>query len=94
MARVSKLSSTEGETTMCFLCSLIPATVFGVLGYFVLFASAGVAGTMQTFGQVLAIWVFIVALCFPICGAYVTLSGMCPMEKMMQQWKTPSEKQP
>jgi hypothetical protein len=79
---------------MCFLCSLIPATVFGVLGYFVLFVSAGAEGTMQTFGQVLAIWVFIVALCFPICGAYVTLSGRCPMEKMMQQWKTPSEKQP
>jgi predicted acyltransferase len=79
---------------VCFIFSLIPATVFVVVGYFVLFASSRAEGILHTFGQVLAIWVFVVALFFPVCGAYVTLSGMCPMEKMMQEWQAPSERQP
>ncbi len=66
---------------MCFICSLIPATIFVVIGYFVLFSSSNAEGTIQTFGQILGIWVFIVALLFLICGAYMTLSGKCPMDK-------------
>ena len=70
---------------MCFIFSLIPATFWVVVGFFILFASNKAEGTIKKFGQILAIWIFIVALFFPICGAYVTLSDNCPMEKMMKK---------
>ncbi len=69
---------------MCFIFSLIPATIFAVIGYFVLFSSTKAEGAVQKFGQILAIWVLIVALFFPIMGLYVTLSGLCPIEELMQ----------
>jgi hypothetical protein len=70
---------------MCFFLSLIPATIWIVLGYFVLFSSSKTQGPVQMFGQILAIWVFIVAACFPVMGAYVSLAGFCPsIEGMMQ----------
>ncbi len=77
---------------MCFICSLIPATIFLVIGYFVLFSSSNAEGTIQTFGQILGIWNFIVALFFLICGAYMTLSGKCPMNKTKQKMEMPIEK--
>jgi hypothetical protein len=58
---------------MCFIFSLIPATIFTVIGYFVLFSSTKTEGAVQKFGQVLAIWVFIVALFFPngfVCDTF------------------------
>jgi hypothetical protein len=69
---------------MCFIFSLIPATIFTVIGYFVLFSTTKTEGAVQKFGRVLAIWVFIVALFFPMMGLYATLSGLCPMEEMMK----------
>ena len=60
---------------MCFIFSFIPATIFLVIGYFVLFSSSKAEGNIQKFGQILVIWFFIIALFFPICGAYVTVSG-------------------
>ncbi len=69
---------------MCFIFSLIPATIFAVIGYFVLFSSTKAEGTVQKFGQILSIWVLIVALFFPIMGLYVTLSGLCPIGELMQ----------
>ncbi len=74
---------------MCFFFSLIPATIFTVIGYFVLFSSKKIEGTVGKFGQIWAIWVFIVALFFPICGAYVTFSDQCPIEKVMQNMEMP-----
>jgi len=76
---------------MCFFFSLIPATFFVLLGYFVLFSSRKAEGNIGKFGLILAIWLFIVALFFPIFGAYVTLSGQCPMNDMMQQMQIPIE---
>jgi len=70
---------------MCFFFSFIPATVFTVIGYFILFSSSKTAGTVQIFGQVLAIWIFIVAAFFPVMGAYVTWSGICPIEPLIKQ---------
>ncbi len=64
---------------MCLIFSFIPATIFLVIGYFVLFSSSKAEGNIQKFGQILAIWVFIVALFFIICGIYATVSGLCPM---------------
>jgi hypothetical protein len=76
---------------MCFFFSLIPATIFVVIGYFVLFSSKKAEAPINKFGFILAIWLFIVASFFPICGAYVTLSDQCPMSKMMQQMNMPAE---
>lgn len=70
---------------MCFVFSLIPATFWVTIGYFVLFSSRKIDGAIRKFGQVLAIWIFIVALFFPLCGAYTTLSGKCPIEKIIQK---------
>jgi hypothetical protein len=69
---------------MCFFFSLIPATIWVVLGYFVLFSSRKSQGAVQIFGYILAIWVFIIAAFFPAMGAYVTVAGLCPIEAMMQ----------
>ena len=69
---------------MCFFFSVLPATIWTVLGYFILFSSTRVEGTIRAFGQILSVWVFIVATMFLLVGAYVTLAGYCSMETMMQ----------
>ncbi len=69
---------------MCFIFSLFPATIFTVIGYFVLFSSTKTEGAVQKFAQILTIWIFIVALFFPMMGLYMTLSGLCPMGELMQ----------
>ncbi len=69
---------------MCFLMSLIPATFFVVIGYFVLFSSTKAEGGICIFGRILAIWIFIIASLFPLMGAYMSISGNCPMTRMMQ----------
>ena len=73
---------------MCFFFSLLPATIWAVVGYFVLFSSTKAEGTMQIFGRGLAIWVFIIAALFPMMGAYVTLTGLCPMADMIQSMQS------
>ena len=70
---------------MCFFASLIPATVWIIIGFFVLFASTKAEGGLRKFGQVLAIWVFVIASFFPIAGAYMAISGMCPMEQHLEE---------
>ena len=69
---------------MCFFFSLIPATVWVVIGFFVLFASTKSEGGLRKFAQILAIWSFVIAALFPLGGAFVTLAGLCPMEAMME----------
>ena len=69
---------------MCFFASLIPATFFVILGYFVLYASSRSEGGVRTFGRILAVWIFLIALLPPIGGAVVTISGECPMHKMFE----------
>lgn len=68
---------------MCFLFSFLPATFWATIGYFVLFASTRTEDGLAKFGRILAIWIFIVALFFPICGAYASLSGNCPIDKFL-----------
>lgn len=69
---------------MCFFFSLLPATMWLVVGYFVLFASSKTQGGVQTLGRVLAIWLFILAALIPLAGAYVTFSSLCPLEALLQ----------
>jgi len=73
---------------MCLFFSFIPATVFTVIGYFVLFSSTKAEGNVKKFGQVLAIWIFIIALFPIIMGTYVTLSGLCPIDEMLKLMST------
>lgn len=70
---------------MCFLFSLFPATTLTVFGYIVLYCSTKAEGAVKTFGKILAIWVFVLAAIPPIIGAYVTIAGICPIDKMMQK---------
>jgi len=69
---------------MCFFVSLIPATVWTIIGFFVLFASTKTEGRLRKFGQVLGTWSLVIAAFFPLVGAIVTLAGLCPMGAMME----------
>jgi hypothetical protein len=69
---------------MCFFISLLPATIWAVIGYFVLFASTRAEGRVQTLGHWLAIWIFFIAVFIPFVAAYITLAGFCPIAAMMQ----------
>ena len=60
---------------MFILASLIPATILAVLGHFVLFSSTKTQGAVQRFGQILAVWVFLLAALSPVMGAYATFAG-------------------
>ncbi len=69
---------------MCFFFSFMPATFFVVIGYFVLYSSTKTEGAVKKFGQVLSIWIFVIAAFLPMMGLYVTIAGLCPIEEMMQ----------
>ncbi len=69
---------------MCFFFSLLPATIWTVIGFFVLFASTKTEGSLKTFGRVLSIWIFVIAVFIPMGGAYVTLADLCPIESMIE----------
>jgi len=68
---------------MCFFISLLPATFWAVIGYFVLFSSTRAEGRVQTLGHWLAIWIFLIAVFIPIVAAYITLTGLCPLDALM-----------
>ncbi len=61
---------------MCFFFSLMPATIFTTIGYFVLFAASKADDGITIFGWVLAIWIFVIAAFIPVVGAYVTLADL------------------
>jgi glucose uptake protein GlcU len=69
---------------MCFFVSLLPATFWAVIGYFVLFSSTRAEGRVQTLGYWLSIWIFCIALLIPFVAAYITFAGFCPIDAMMQ----------
>ena len=77
---------------MCFVFSLIPAHFYVIIGYLVLFASSKAEDGIKKFGQILAAWIFLLALLFPIVGAFITLSGICPMAEMLQNTEMPFQK--
>ncbi len=73
---------------MCLFFSFLPATVWVVLGYFILFSSTKTEGSIRTFGRILAIWVFIIAGFIPLMAAYVTFADLCPLEAMLQEMQS------
>lgn len=68
---------------MCFFFSFLPATAWFVIGFFILFAATKAEGGLRTFGRVLGAWALVIALMFPVMGAYMTLSGACSMNAML-----------
>ena len=72
---------------MYFTFSLLPATLLAVLGYVVLYCAIRSDGAMNILGKVLAIWVFILALLFPLTGAYFSIAGLSPLEEHFQQMR-------
>ena len=70
---------------MCFFFSLFPATIWLIIGYFVLLSSAKTEGRIQIFGRVLSIWVFVIAAFIPLMGLFITLSGLCPITEIMAE---------
>ena len=78
---------------MCFFFSFMPATLWVVIGYFVLFSSGKAEGSIQKFGQILAIWIFAIAAFLPVAGAYVTFSDLCPIEGMFRAMHSGTELQ-
>ncbi len=73
---------------MCFFFSLIPATFWLVIGFFVLFAATRTERRLSRFGRVPGIWTIIIAAFFPLCGAYVTFADICPLEGMIELMHT------
>ena len=69
---------------MCFFFSFLPATIWLILGYFIMFSSTKVDGNMRAFGRLLAIWVFIIAAFIPIMAAYITLNDLCPLTALFE----------
>ena len=69
---------------MCFFISLVPATFWLAVGYFILYCSTRADGGVKTFGKVLAIWIFILAAFIPFAGAYVTIADLCPLETVVK----------
>ena len=65
---------------MCFVISFIPATVWAIIGYLVLFSSTRAEGRVQTLGRFLAMWAFFIAVCILLAGAYITFAGICPLD--------------
>ncbi len=70
---------------MCFFFSFLPATIWVVIGYFVLFSLPRAEGRVRALGHVLAIWVFIIATFILLGGAYFTIAGSCPVESFLRQ---------
>ena len=72
---------------MCFFFSLIPATFWLVAAYIVLILSSRTEGQMQKYGRLLAIWVFVIAVFFPIMGLVVTFTDLCPITEIIARMK-------
>jgi hypothetical protein len=49
-----------------------------------MFSSTKAEGSMQTFGRILAIWIFVIAAFIPIMAAYVTLNDLCPLTALFE----------
>ena len=69
---------------MYFFLSLLPATLGVIVGYFILFSSTKSQGAVKTFGQILAIWVFVFAAVTPVAGAYATYADVPSIGEAMQ----------
>lgn len=68
---------------MCIAFSLMPATFWAIVGYFLLFSSTRSEGRLKTLGQVLAVWAFVIAALIPVAAIFVTFAGLCPIDALI-----------
>ncbi len=85
---------------MSFLISLLPATIFAVIGYFVIFSSQHSEGGVKRFGQYLGIWVLFLAgvtvlggLLGPMFGITGPMEGVMNMSQHMERMEALEEEQ-
>jgi hypothetical protein len=69
---------------MYFFFSLIPATLAVVLAYFILFSSNKTEGAVKRLGQILAVWVLVLAAALPMAGGYATYADLPSIASMMR----------
>lgn len=72
---------------MSFFISLIPATIFLIIGYFVLFSATRAEGGVKRFGNILAIWMFVLAGGVVVGGLAAPALGINPIGGMVQHWQ-------
>lgn len=71
---------------MCFFISLLPATFWAIVGYFVLFSTTRAEGPLQAFGRFLGVWALVISGFILLAGGYVSMTGLCSMDMMSQCW--------
>lgn len=69
---------------MCFVFSLGPATLWLVLGFFVIYTAYKTKGRIKKFGKLLSIWLFTIALVIAMVGAYLSVARRCPIDTIIQ----------
>ena len=83
--------------------AILHATAVAVIGFFVLFAAGKADGLLRTIGNVLGIWLFILAILALVGGATAPMFGGRPfgfpmMDQMhhgwMHQWQYPGQNGP
>jgi len=85
---------------MLFVISLLPATIFVVIGYFVIFSSTKGEGGVKRFGQFLGAWLLFLAgvtvlggLLGPLLGVPGAMGGITNMSQHMQRMENLEEEQ-
>ena len=64
---------------MCAFMCVIPATIFLTISFFVLLGSEKTESTgLKTFGKVVTVLLWCIAVLVIICGIYMGVSGKCP----------------
>ncbi len=64
---------------MCAFMCVIPATIFLTISFFVLLCSEKTESPgLKTFGKVVAVLLWAIAVMVIICGIYMSVSGKCP----------------
>jgi hypothetical protein len=61
---------------MSFLISLLPATIFVVIGYFVIYSSAKSEGGVKRFGQILGAWLLFLGAATVLGGTLGPMFGL------------------
>jgi len=70
---------------MSFVISLISATLWLIVGYFVLFSTSKTDSVgIRLFGVILSIWIFVIAAAIVIAAGYFTVAGLCHIGDMMR----------
>ena len=75
---------------MCAFFCFIPATIFLTISFFVLLSSEKTESTgLKTFGKVVTVLLWAIAVMVIICGIYMGVSGKCPQMGMMPMMGAP-----